>query len=83
MSDYLAPLRDMQFVLRELAPLDALATLPGGDELSLELASAILEEAGKFARGELSPLNVSGDREGARWHDGAVFTARGWREAYA
>ena len=83
MSDYLAPLRDMQFVLRELAPLDALATLPGGDEVNLDLATAILEEAGKFARGELSPLNVSGDREGARWHDGAVFTARGWREAYA
>ena len=50
MSDYLAPLRDMKFVLRELAPLDALASLPGGDEVSLELATAILEEAGKFAR---------------------------------
>jgi acyl-CoA dehydrogenase len=82
MSEYLAPLKDMQFVLRELAPLDTLTALPGCEEVNLELAMAILEEAGKFANGVLSPLNASGDREGARWQDGEVRTASGWREAY-
>src|SRR5206468_777944 len=82
MSEYVAPLQDMQFVLRELAGLDAVAGLPGHEEVNEELASAILEEAGKFASGVLSPLNVVGDREGARWNDGAVRTANGWREAY-
>ena len=56
MSEYVAPLRDMQFVLRELAGLDAVGGLPGYEEVNEELASAILEEAGKFASGVLSPL---------------------------
>src|SRR5512133_689915 len=82
MRDYAAPLRDMQFVLRELAPLDDVARLPGCGDVNLELAEAILKEAGKFAAGVLSPLNVVGDREGARVADGEVTTPRGWRDAY-
>ncbi|WP_280156372.1 acyl-CoA dehydrogenase [Piscinibacter sp. XHJ-5] len=82
MSEYIAPLRDMQFVLRELAPLEQVAALPGCEEVTLDLADAILEEAGKFAGGVLSPINGSGDREGARWKDGEVSTAGGWKEAY-
>ncbi len=82
MSEYIAPLQDMQFVLGELAGLDAVTALPGHEEVNAELASAILEEAGKFAGGVLSPLNVVGDREGARWSDGAVRTAAGWRKGY-
>ena len=82
MSEYVAPLKDMQFVLRELVGLDSVAALPGHEEVSDELAAAILEEAGKFAGGVLSPLNVVGDREGARWQNGDVVTATGWRQAY-
>ena len=82
MRDYAAPLRDMQFVLRELAPLDDVARLPGCGDVNLELAEAILKEAGKLAAGVLSPLNVVGDREGARVADGEVTTPRGWRDAY-
>ncbi|WP_242332923.1 MULTISPECIES: acyl-CoA dehydrogenase [Anaeromyxobacter] len=83
MKEYTAPLRDMQFVLRELAPIDEVARLPGCGEVNLELAEAILAEAGKFAAGVLSPLNVVGDREGARVvADGEVVTATGWRGAY-
>jgi acyl-CoA dehydrogenase len=72
----------MQFVLRELAPLDEVARLPGCGDVNLELADAILKEAGKLAAGVLSPLNVVGDREGARVKDGEVTTAPGWRDAY-
>jgi acyl-CoA dehydrogenase len=72
----------MQFVLRELAPLDEIAKLPGCGEVNLELADAILSEAAKFAAGVLSPLNVVGDREGARVKDGEVTTATGWKDAY-
>src|SRR5689334_147608 len=82
MNEYSAPLRDMQFVLNELGHLDEVSRLPGCDGLSADLADAILNEAGKLAQGVLSPLNVSGDREGARWLDGEVTTAKGWREAY-
>jgi alkylation response protein AidB-like acyl-CoA dehydrogenase len=82
MRDYSAPLRDMQFVLRELAPLDEVTRLPGCGDVTLDVADAILQEAGKLAAGVLSPLNASGDREGARAKDGEVFTATGWRAAY-
>ena len=83
MSEYAAPLQDMDFVLRELAQVDAISRLPGHEEFSQDLASAILEEAGKFAAGVISPLNVVGDRVGARWTDGDVATAPGWSDAYA
>ncbi len=82
MKDYAAPLRDMQFVLREIAPLDEVSRLPGCGDVNLEVADAILKEAGKFAGSVLSPLNPVGDREGARVKDGEVSTATGWRDAY-
>ncbi|MBM3103951.1 acyl-CoA dehydrogenase [Pseudomonas sp. V1] len=82
MSEYQAPLRDMQFVLNELGYLDRVRALPDCAHLDADLVDAILGEAGKFAHGVLSPLNVSGDRQGARWEDGEVTTSKGWREAY-
>ncbi|EJL87121.1 acyl-CoA dehydrogenase [Polaromonas sp. CF318] len=82
MSEYVAPLKEMQFVLRELVGLESIAALPGHEEVGEELAGAILEEASKFAAGVLSPLNAVGDREGARWVDGEVRTAPGWKVAY-
>ena len=82
MKEYSAPLREMQFVLEELAPIDEVARLPGHEDVSLELAMEVLKEAGKFASSVLSPLNAVGDREGARWRDGEVTTAPGWRDAY-
>src|SRR6185369_16512360 len=82
MSEYAAPLRDMQFVLRELAGIEAVAQLPGCEEVTPDVVDAILEEAGKFAAGVLSPLNRSGDQQGAQWQDDIVRTADGWREAY-
>jgi alkylation response protein AidB-like acyl-CoA dehydrogenase len=84
MSDYTAPLKDMAFVLKELAGIDAVAALPGFEDANHELAMAILDEAGKFATGVLSPLNWTGDQQGAQWQpDGSVRTADGWRDAYA
>jgi 3-(methylthio)propanoyl-CoA dehydrogenase len=82
MPEYQAPLADMKFVLRELVDLELLAQLPGFSDFSLETADAVLEEAGKFAAGVLSPLNRSGDLDGARWQEGGVLTAAGWKQAY-
>jgi alkylation response protein AidB-like acyl-CoA dehydrogenase len=82
MSEYLAPLRDMRFVLAELAGLDEVAALPGYEEASPDVVDAILDEAAKFATGVLAPINASGDREGARWADKAVTMPAGFREAY-
>jgi 3-(methylsulfanyl)propanoyl-CoA dehydrogenase len=82
MSEYKAPLRDMQFVLKELAALDEIARLPGCEEVNAELVDQILEEADKFAGGVLSPLNKPADEEGSKWENGAVRTPKGFKEAY-
>ncbi|MFJ3054095.1 acyl-CoA dehydrogenase [Pseudomonas nitroreducens] len=82
MSEYSAPLRDMQFILDDLGLLARLQALPGQEEIGSDLAQAILAEAGRFASGVLAPLNSVGDRQGARWNDGAVRTADGWKPAY-
>jgi len=83
MSQYHAPLKEMRFVLTELAGLEQVAKLPGFEEATPDLVMAILDEAGKFATEVLDPLNATGDREGARLlDDGTVRTPTGFKEAY-
>ena len=62
MSAYAAPLKDMQFVINELAGLNEITKLPGCEEVNAELTDAVLTQAAKFARDVLEPLNRSGDR---------------------
>jgi 3-(methylsulfanyl)propanoyl-CoA dehydrogenase len=81
MSTYQAPLRDMQFVLRELAGVDEVAKLPGFEDTS-DVWESILDEAGSFATGVLDPLNRVADKEGCTWNNGAVTTPKGFKEAY-
>ncbi len=82
MSEYKAPLRDMHFVLQELAGLAEVAKLPGCEEINAELVDQILEESAKFASGVLSPLNKPADKEGSKWDKGKVTTPKGFKEAY-
>ncbi|HEX7054489.1 MAG TPA: acyl-CoA dehydrogenase N-terminal domain-containing protein, partial [Burkholderiales bacterium] len=82
MSRYQAPLKDIRFVLNELAGLSEVAKLPGYEDASPDTVDAILEEASKFASEVLDPINYSGDQEGSIWKDGAVRTPRGFKEAY-
>jgi len=83
MSAYHAPIKDMQFVLRELAGIEQVGKLPGLEEATPDTIDAILDEAAKFAAGVLAPINASGDAEGARWKDGSVTMPAGFGQAYA
>jgi alkylation response protein AidB-like acyl-CoA dehydrogenase len=82
MSQYVAPLKDMRFVINELAGLGEVAKLPGYEEATSETVDAILEEASKFSSEVLDPLNSTGDQEGSKWSDGKVATPKGFKEAY-
>ncbi|RKT27536.1 acyl-CoA dehydrogenase/hypothetical protein [Paraburkholderia sp. RAU2J] len=82
MSTYIAPLRDMRFVMMELADLGALSSLPDLEEVTPELADAVLEEAAKLAAEVLAPLNKTGDEQGARLTQGGVVAADGFAQAY-
>jgi alkylation response protein AidB-like acyl-CoA dehydrogenase len=72
----------MRFVLTELAGLDEISGLPGCEEATADVVDAVLDEAAKFAAGVLSPLNAVGDRQGARFVDGAVTMPAGFKDAY-
>ena len=82
MPSFQPPIRDMAFVLEEVAGLEGIAALPGYEEASPDLVTAVLAEAGRFAAEVLAPLNPIGDREGCRLENGAVTTAAGFADAY-
>ncbi len=82
MSIYNAPLRDMTFVLKEIAGLEEICALPGNEECSVDLVESILDEAAKFATGVLDPINRGGDTTGSVCKDGVVTTAPGFQDAY-
>jgi alkylation response protein AidB-like acyl-CoA dehydrogenase len=83
MAEYQAPLADMKFVLRELVDLQQVTELEGFGDVTPDVAEAVLDEGAKFAASVLSPLNRSGDVQGARWQDRRVLTAGGWQQAYS
>jgi 3-(methylthio)propanoyl-CoA dehydrogenase len=80
---YVAPVKDMLFCMRELAALEQIAQLPGFEDAGLETAQAVLEESAKFSQGVLAPLNVDGDKNPSTWHDRAVTTTAGFKDAFA
>jgi len=83
MPEYKAPLRDIRFVIDEVLDSGAVyQSLPGYEEATPDLMSAIIEEGAKFAEGVLSPLNQSGDEEGCTWSEDGVKTPAGFPEAY-
>ncbi|SFB09728.1 butyryl-CoA dehydrogenase [Collimonas sp. OK607] len=79
---YVAPLKDMLFVLNELAGLEQVSTLPGCEDATPETVEAVLQENAKFCSEVVAPLNRSGDLEPSYWHDGEVTTSKGFKEAF-
>ncbi len=83
MSDYRAPVKDMRFVMDEIAGFNELAQLPAFAEATPDLADAILDEAAKFAGEVIAPLNRIGDQQGCQLGADGVRTPPGWKEAYS
>ena len=63
MPDYRAPLRDMEFVNKELLGLEHYDRLEGCEQVSEDLLDAILDGGAKFAEQVLAPLNRNGDEQ--------------------
>ncbi len=79
---YRAPVKDMLFVMKELAGIDAVATLPGYEDAGYETAAAVLEECAKFNEGIVAPTNWAGDQQPSSFRDGKVTTTPGFKEAF-
>ncbi|MNR80600.1 Acyl-CoA dehydrogenase [compost metagenome] len=85
MGQYIAPLRDMQFVLHELLQVaDELKVLPKHADIDADIINQVLEEGGKFTSEVLFPLNHSGDREGCKLDTATheVTPPKGFKAAY-
>ena len=82
MADYSPPLKDIEFVLEQVVGFDRLCEQMGSDDANLELAAAVLGEAGKFASEVLAPLNWEGDQAGTQWSEEGVQEAPGFAKAY-
>jgi acyl-CoA dehydrogenase len=79
---YRAPVDRIRFSLDETAELATDVASGNAGDLSSELVSEILNEAARFAEGQLAPQNVPGDRIGSRLADGKVSTPPGWPAIY-
>ena len=80
---YEAPVKDLNFVIKNLINLDELNKISDYQHFSDDLVDAILEEAGKIGSEVLDPCNLSGDHEGSKRLDsGEVRTPKGYKEAY-
>ena len=79
---YLAPVKDMLFVINELADLAVVNALPGCEDATAETVEAVLQENAKFAAEVVAPLNWSSDQAPSYWQDGKVVTSKGFKEAF-
>jgi len=79
---YRAPVKDMLFVMKELAGIDAVAALPGYEDAGYDTAAAVLEECAKFNESVVAPLNWEGDCHPSSFKDGKVTTTAGFKEAF-
>ncbi|MCH1923769.1 acyl-CoA dehydrogenase [Shewanella sp. C32] len=84
MSSYHAPTDEMMFLLQQVFDAPSVwQTLPAlADNIDIDTAAAILEEAAKINGELVAPLNRTGDEQGVRFTGGQVFTPDGYRDAY-
>ncbi|MCR2792128.1 acyl-CoA dehydrogenase [Microbacterium sp. zg.Y625] len=80
-SAYTPPVEDYAFLFADAFGQDLVARATGG-ELTAEDATDIIAGAGEFAASVIAPLDVAGDRIGARLEDGQVRLPEGFAAAY-
>jgi 3-(methylthio)propanoyl-CoA dehydrogenase len=79
---YTAPVKEMRFVLDQIADMTALSGLPGYDHATPDVVEAVLTEAARVAGDIWAPTNKKGDQQMSRLENGAVKTPDGFKDAY-
>ena len=82
MQKYEAPIKDIEYLLNSVFNIKNFSNLDRFKKINPETTSMILDEASKFAKNVLLPLNQSGDLEGCYFNNGEVKTPEGFKEAY-
>jgi 3-(methylthio)propanoyl-CoA dehydrogenase len=78
---YTPSLKDLRFNLDQVLGAQVLSTCPAFADYDEALRDAVLEAAGDLSRDVLEPLNVIGDKQGARLENGAVVITPGFDTA--
>ena len=78
--NYVAPLAEIEFLLRAVAPLRDVCGLDAYAHADEDQIRAVLEEAAKIARNVVAPLNSAADQEGARLENGPCSTTPRFRQ---
>jgi len=81
MPHYIAPTKDMQYILNDVLDVKN-SSIPGYADLDADFLSAIFEEAGKITSQVLAPLNAVGDQEGCHFENGLIRTPAGFKDAF-
>ncbi len=83
MTDYVAPLADLAFVLEHIVDYREIAALPSFEHADLDTVLAVLDECGRFMSEVVAPTNRPGDLEGSQWQPNhSVVTPTGFKQAY-
>ncbi len=84
MSHYKAPLDNMNFLLFDTLQANKIAECERFEDATEDLFRAIMDEAAKFSKLVLLPVNTPGDREGCQYDPAtrSVKTPDGFKDAY-
>jgi acyl-CoA dehydrogenase len=82
MSEYHAPLDEMNFVVNRLLDLPILASKINNEDATQDLLQAVLFEADKLASQVWAPINATGDQQGVKLEADGVKAAAGFKQAY-
>ncbi len=79
---YQAPIKDYDFILRHVLPLDAIAQNTSDLNIDVTMMREILEQADKFCSNILYPIYKTGEKTGCLFHNNTVTMPDKWHDAY-
>lgn len=85
MNQYTPPVDELVFVIdKVLKASDQWSQIPAFEDIDMDLAQEVINQAGRFASEVISPINLSGDSEGCSWdpESGKVTTPKGYVDAW-
>jgi alkylation response protein AidB-like acyl-CoA dehydrogenase len=85
MNQYTPPVEELLFVIdKVLNASEQWVNIPAFEDMDMDLAQEVINQAGRFAAEVISPINLSGDSEGCTWSPdtGAVTTPTGYVDAW-
>jgi alkylation response protein AidB-like acyl-CoA dehydrogenase len=83
MSQFQAPVADLQFLLRDVLRIEDLFQLSDFSHADWDIAQGVLAEGARFAEQQLAAANAIGDLEGARLREGRIFLPEIYHEAWS